>query len=257
MQLSVFSPGKGAENRVSAGSGILVVGPAEEWQRELKSQLATAEVSCIDSGDAALRLCEESPPDLLIIAMVLRDMTGLGLCRKIREDPELRRVPIIISSSHTSEIDRVLAFECGADDFVSIPVSGREMAARTTAVLRRASRRAAGAAPQRRLRFGSLAFDPDRQRVEVDGAVVSLTATEFRVLGLLVDRPGKVVSRENLLEEITATGSPRSERVIDAHIKSIRRKLGAARDYIRTVRSIGYCFSVPAPAEQERDDPEA
>lgn len=228
------------------GQNILIAGSHEEWHARIEHQLPNASVRVIARGADALRAARNEPPDLVIIEMVLEDMMGIGLCRGLREDPELHRVPVIVVSPQASEVDRVLAFECGADDFVPAPFSGRELAARVNAVLRRETRRGEGRSPTQQLHYGELVFYPEAPRVEIEGRAVALTATELRVLALLVQKPGRVVSRQEILDRIAdEPEAQRSERVVDAHVKAIRKKLGGARDYIQTVRGVGYCFTAP------------
>jgi DNA-binding response OmpR family regulator len=148
-------------------------------------------------------------------------------------------------SAQNSELDRVLAFECGADDFLPAPFSSRELGARVNALLRReVGARSAPPAP-RSEHHGVLTVDADLGRVEVAGHSVRLTPTELRVLAMLILGRGKVLTRRTIVEALAGENGTRSVRVVDAHVKSLRRKLGEARGYIQSVRGIGYRFAVP------------
>lgn len=224
---------------------ILTVGPTRPWHEKIREQLRTAQVESLASGDDARRLARDWKPDVVICEILLEDMTGLAFCRGLREDPELRTLRVLVLSAHQSELDRVLAFECGADDFLPAPFSPRELAARVAALLRREpGARPARAAAQAE-RHGVLAIDADIGRVEVAGRAVRLTPTEFRVLALLIVGQGRVMSRRSIVEGITGDGLTRNARVVDAHVKSLRRKLGEARSYVQSVRGVGYRFAVP------------
>lgn len=228
---------------------IVVAAADGSWAQRLAAQLRNVDVTLLERGEVTIRRARERPPHLVVTEMALPDMTGIGLCRGLREDPRTAHVPVIVVSAQASELDRVVAFEAGADDFLPAPFSDRELAARVNAVLRRASRRGSGAAAPRTLRLGDLTYFPEAARLELSGRPIALTATELRVLGLLVEQQGRVVTRIDILETIPGAhqAGARSERVVDAHVKAIRKKLGAARDYIQTVRGVGYCFSAPEP----------
>lgn len=224
---------------------ILSVGPARPWHEEIRKQVRAAALETVATGADAQRVARTWKPDVVLTEILLEDMTGMAFCRSLREDPELRHLRVVVLSAQHSELDRVLAFECGADDFLPCPFSPRELAARVNALLRRepGARPAPGAS--RPEQHGVLAIDADLGRVEVAGRSVRLTPTEFRVLALLIVGQGKVLTRRAIVEGVAGDAGTRSARVVDAHVKSLRSKLGEARAYIQSVRGVGYRFSVP------------
>lgn len=193
-------------------------------------------------GTEALRLALEDAPEFVITELALPDVSGLGLCRSLREDPSFVRVPILMLSSSSAEMDRVVAFEVGVDDFVTKPFHPRELALRVAAILRRARKSATPPAGEV-LRHGRLVVDLGQHHVQVDDRPVALTAREFDILARMMQSAGRVLSRRQLLEEVWGSRSGKTPRVVDTHVKWIRRKLGTAGDYIETLRGVGYRFT--------------
>ena len=148
---------------------ILTVGPTQEWHARIREQLRNAEVSTTQEGGEARLLARDWKPDLVIVESVLKDMTGIAFTRGLREDPELRHLRLLVLSSHASELDRVLAFECGADDFLPAPFSSRELGARVNALLRRELGARPTAAAPRTEQHGIVRMDADVGRVEIAG----------------------------------------------------------------------------------------
>lgn len=177
-------------------------------------------------------------PDLVVLDLMLPDADGLDVCRYLRSEPRLAAVPVIMLTARSEETDRVVGLETGADDYVVKPFSPRELVARVRAVLRRREAKSQPAA----IAVGSLEIDPEHFRVSVEGKPVDLTATEFRILEILARQPGRVFSRDQLLEGVWGYDKPVIDRVIDTHIRNLREKLGTAGDAIRTVRGVGYRF---------------
>ena len=225
---------------------VLIVHGAPEARRELRDCLRDSGVVCREaaSGAECLRLAQADPPDLVILDLYLPDQSGLGVCRLIRETPQLDRVPILVVAAQASEIDRVLAFESGADDFLPRPFYAPELRARVDAVIRGFRSRPSSERPAR-LGRGIVQIDTRLARASVDGVRVDLTRKEFELLAALATHAGRVVRRRQLIREIWGPDAPQSDRAIDSHIKSIRRKLGAARACIETVRGVGYRFVEP------------
>lgn len=192
------------------------------------------------SGRDALAKLRRSPPDLLVLDLMLPDVSGNDICRQVRADPQLADLPILMLTAKGEEVDRVVGFEIGADDYVPKPFSPRELTLRVRAVMRR---RAAAPAGGAHLEHGVLRIDTDRHRCFVEGQEIELTAKEFRLLSTLMSRPGRVLTRERLLDEVWGSEITVTTRTIDTHLKRLREKLGPAGDLIETVRGVGYRFA--------------
>lgn len=198
------------------------------------------------TGQQALTLAMPPCPDLILLDLVLPDMAGTQICLQLRAEPATRGVPIIMMSARATEIDRVVGFEVGADDYVAKPFSMRELILRVRAVLRR---RDLAAYSANVVDFGRIRVDTAAHRAWVDGVDVSLTALEFRLLMLLLERRGRVQTREALLGEVWGAHAFESTRTIDTTVQRLRKKLADAGDYVRTVRGVGYRF-VARPNEE-------
>jgi two-component system phosphate regulon response regulator PhoB len=189
-------------------------------------------------GESAIRLLSKQGVAGLIVEDQLADMRATEVLKRVRERPETRTKPVILVSGQDDEVDRVLAFELGADDFVAEPYSLRELALRLRAVLRRT--RAQAGEQTDRLQLERLAIDVPAHEVQVDGWVVSLTALEFKLLLDLAQHRGRVRSREKLLDSVWHHPSTLETRTVDTHIKRLREKLGDVGREIETVRGVGY-----------------
>lgn len=224
------------------GHSILVVDGDAASRRRISQSIAPARLNCIEAESAreALESAQREAPAIVVLDLYLPDMSGLGLSRTLREMPDLENVPIIVVSEHASEIDRILAFETGVDDFLAKPFYPPELAARIQTILRttqHADRPATTFSDASRVQV-----DREALRVSVDGAPVDLTVTEIAILAILIERAGKVVRRRELVELLRGPSAEQSDRAVDAHVKSIRRKLGSARASLQTVRGVGYRF---------------
>ena len=186
---------------------------------------------------AALR---RNRPDLVVLDLLLPDVSGTDLCRQLRADPGFADLPIIMLTAKADEMDRVVGFELGADDYVTKPFSPRELTLRVNAVLRRQNAKTKASNP---LEKSDLRLDPDRHRCHVAGEEVILTAKEFALLRCLMSRPGRVLTRDVLLEEVWGADIAVTSRTIDTHLKRLREKLGRAGGLIETVRGVGYRFA--------------
>jgi DNA-binding response OmpR family regulator len=219
------------------------IGEPAGWRERVCTALAAAsiEIEAFASAREALEKLDGSV-QLLVVAAHTADVSGVALCRRVRELPGGESLTLLVVSSLADEMDRVLAFENGADDFVAEPFSPRELAARVRAILRRRQQRARPL-PAGELEAGALRLDLVAGVAEVNGRRVRLTLREFEVLKHLALNGGRVVRRIELLRALD--GEPHaSERLVDTHVKSIRSKLGAARELIETVRGVGYRFDV-------------
>lgn len=198
------------------------------------------------NGADALALARRIVPSLVVLDLMLPGLPGTEVCRRLRADPETARVPIIMLSARAEEIDRVVGFEVGADDYVTKPFSPRELVLRIRAVLRRAPAPAPGGGADSGegvLDFGALRIDEGAHRAWVAGEEVTLTATEFRLLVTLARRIGRVQSRGQLLEDVWEMPPDINTRTVDTHMKRLREKLGVAAGHIETVRGVGYRFN--------------
>jgi two-component system phosphate regulon response regulator PhoB len=198
------------------------------------------EVETAADGRQALAALRRRRPDLVVLDLMLPDISGTDLCRQMRADPEWADLPIIMLTAKADEVDRVVGFELGADDYVTKPFSPRELTLRVNAVLRR---RASAARTGDLLEQASLRLDPDRHRCHVAGREVTLTAKEFDLLRCLMSRPGRVLTRDVLLEQVWGADIAVTSRTIDTHLKRLREKLGEAGNLIETVRGVGYRFA--------------
>jgi two-component system phosphate regulon response regulator PhoB len=191
-------------------------------------------------GRTALVLADQQPaPDLVLLDLMLPDLSGTEVCRTLRAQDHTRDMPIVMLTARTDEIDRVVAFEVGADDYVGKPFSLRELVLRIKAILRRADRPEVVGGE---LRFGRLRMDTSAHQAWVDGEEIPLTALEFRLLSTLVLRRGRVQSRETLLHDVWGHDPGLPTRTVDTHIQRLRKKIGAASAYIETLRGTGYRF---------------
>jgi two-component system phosphate regulon response regulator PhoB len=196
------------------------------------------EVLSAFTGKDGITLARRERPDLIILDIMLPVMDGFEVCRILKSTEATACVPIIILSAKSQETDKIVGLELGADDYVTKPFSPRELIARIKAVLRRNQERQ----PRGEITRGQIIIDGTKHKVLVQKQEIELTATEFRLLECMAQRPGVVLSRSQLLEAVGGDESMVYDRTVDAHIKSLRRKLGKAKDYIETVRGVGYRF---------------
>jgi len=202
-------------------------------------------VSATD-GQSGLAAARRLVPDLIMLDLMLPGLDGLEVCRQIRSDPSTAGIAVIMVTAKGAESDVVLGLGLGADDYIAKPFKTHEVVARTRAVLRRTRHAAIGHQDKRAVVAGDLRIDPAAHKALLDGEELPLTATEFRILHFLASRPGRVFTRDQILAAAIGANVVVLERNIDVHIRSIRKKLGAQRDLIETVRSIGYRFAEPA-----------
>jgi two-component system phosphate regulon response regulator PhoB len=187
-------------------------------------------------GDAALDAVRRRPPDLIVLDLMLPGLDGLELTRALKRDPATSRIPLVMLTARAEEVDRVVGLELGADDYITKPFSPRELTLRIKAVLRRGD---AAPAPLV-LEAGTIRLDRTAHEAQLGGEPLPLTATEFRLLQLLLERQGRVQSRSQLLTEVWGYAEDVDSRTVDTHVRRLRRKLGDEADRIETVIGVGY-----------------
>ena len=191
-------------------------------------------------GGEAPRRVRESPPDLVVLDLMLPGLDGLMVCQALRADPATVAIPIIMLTARGEETDRVTGLELGADDYVTKPFSPKELVARVAALLRRSARPAAAPADTGVLHYGRLLLDPNRHLVADDGREVKLTAKEFLLLQYLIEHKGRVLSRDVLLTDVWGYQYTGGTRTVDVHVRRLREKLPLLAGAIETVKQFGY-----------------
>jgi two-component system phosphate regulon response regulator PhoB len=224
---------------------ILVVEDEADIRQILAYNLGQAghEVLATDRGGPALTMVREQRPDLVLLDLMLPDISGLEVCRGLKSDASLRAIPVVMLTARSEEIDRVVGFELGADDYVVKPFSVRELLLRIQAVLRRSPQPATALPEIGEVCFGRLRVDRSAHRAWVDGQEIALTALEMRLLCTLIERRGRVQSRGTLLDAVWEASPENNTRTVDTHVKRLREKLGPAGAYVETVRGVGYRFA--------------
>ncbi len=222
---------------------VLVVEDESDIRQMLVQHLRGAgfDVVGVGTATAALESARTEGPDLILLDLMLPDMDGFEVCKRLRRDPLTERIPVVMVTARGSEMDRVLGLELGADDYITKPFSPRELVLR---IRRSIERQNPAPANGDLLAFGELTIDVPGHRVLVRGRSVDITATEFRLLTVLARRRGRVQTREHLLQEVWTHGE-RDEidvRTVDTHVRRLREKLGVAADLVETVRGVGYRF---------------
>ncbi len=201
-----------------------------------------------DGGEALEQVERDPIPDLVVLDLMLPDISGTEVCRRMRADDRIRRIPVLMLTAKGEEIDRVVGFELGADDYMVKPFSVRELSLRVKAILRRARPASPNA---QEIAFGRLRLDIPAHRAWVDDEEVSLTALEFKLLVTFLGRKGRVQTRESLLADVWEISADITTRTVDTHVKRLREKLGEAGVYIETVRGVGYRFRSTPEEEEE------
>ena len=198
-------------------------------------------------GSEALEALDAHKPGLVILDLMLPDMTGTEICKTIKHDPRTKHIPVVMLTARGEEIDRVVGFEVGADDYVVKPFSMRELMLRASAVLRRVGTPSSPAPAL--IELGELKIDNAAHRVWIGGSEVELTALEFRLLMTFYERRERVQSRATLLDDVWGVSPDMATRTVDTHVKRLREKLGSAGDHIETVRGVGYRFTTARAKE--------
>lgn len=195
-------------------------------------------VETLNDATASIAKARGYVPDLVILDIMMPDLSGIQVCRILRADPKLARVPIIFLTAKAEPHDRIEGLESGADDYLSKPFSPKELVLRVESILRRV------AAPKEpvatKLRVGDIQLDSDTHRVTVKGEVLDLTATEFKLLRIMMERQGRVQTREHLLLNVWNYSTEIETRTVDTHVRRLREKLGDEAGWIETIRGVGY-----------------
>jgi two-component system phosphate regulon response regulator PhoB len=201
-------------------------------------------VTVANDGADGLQQALSSPPDLILLDLMLPGMSGTDIAQQIRNDPRTATVPIIMATAKSEESDVVVGLHLGADDYVTKPFSMSVLAARVAAVLRRSNNVSDDGKGS--IKVGPISIDRNRHEVAVDGKSVQLTLTEFRLLAALAAARGRVLSRNQLIDQAIGMDAVVTDRTIDVHLTSLRRKLGQGRKFLKTVRGVGYRMAVDA-----------
>ena len=201
--------------------------------------------SALTGSEALRKISGGDPPNLILLDLMLPDISGIDVCRQVRSEDRTRGVPVLMLTAKGEEADRIVGFETGADDYVTKPFSVKELMLRVKALLRRA----AGVEENTQRVFGDLKVDESAHRVWVAGEEIVLTVLEFGLLTTLMERKGRVQTRDRLLNDVWDIHADVTTRTVDTHVKRLREKLGQAGIYVETVRGVGYRFS-----ERPRED---
>jgi two-component system phosphate regulon response regulator PhoB len=221
---------------------ILVIEDEPDIQQVLDYNLREKghKVFIAGKGEEGLKIARDKRPDLVLLDLMLPDIPGTEVCKALKTDPSLKNTQVVMLTAKGEEIDRVVGFELGADDYVVKPFSVRELLLRVTAILRRSQGEQEAATS---FQFGRLRVDREAHRVWADDAELELTALEFKLLVTLYDRRNRVQTRAALLSDVWGIDADITTRTVDTHVKRLREKLGSAGDYIETVRGVGYRFA--------------
>jgi len=196
-----------------------------------------------NGSEALSKIFQGLLPDLILLDLMLPDISGLDLCRQLRADERTKDIPVLMLTARSEEVDRIKGFEVGADDYVAKPFSVKELMLRVKALLRRTQ---IAEGTSLKIEFGCLILDKEAHRVWVEGKEIFPTVLEFRLLTTMLDRKGRVQTRERLLSDVWEMTADVTTRTVDTHIKRLREKLAVAGSYLETVRGVGYRF-VEAP----------
>ena len=225
-------------------SNVLVIEDEPDIRKTIdynlsKESFKVTQAASIEEGEKALA---SNKIDVIILDLMLPDGSGLTLCRDIKSEPKTKNIPVIILTAKTEEVDRVVGFELGADDYVTKPFSVRELILRVKAILKRGAS-TANDKEDAECSFGELTINFEEHQAYIHGQEISLTALEFKLLKHLIKRKGRVQTRDQLLEDVWGYSSNVTTRTVDTHIKRLREKLGLVGDHIQTIRGVGYRFS--------------
>ena len=200
------------------------------------------EVLTAEDGEEALAKARKFSPDMILLDVMLPEIDGLEVCKILRRDPATASLPIIMLTAKASEIDRVLGLEFGADDYVTKPFSPRELMLRVRNLLKR---KESSKEEVERFQVRDIELDVSKYEVKIMGQPIDLTPTEFKLLQILMERKGRVQSRDRLLQDVWGYDQLIDTRTVDTHVRRLREKMGEAADYVTTVRGVGYRLMEP------------
>jgi two-component system phosphate regulon response regulator PhoB len=205
------------------------------------------QVEAVNDPNSSIGVARTFLPDLVILDVMMPDLNGIQICRMLRADPKLKKVPVIFLTAKAEENDRIQGLELGADDYICKPFSIKELVLRVQSITRRISE----ALPEepKRLQVGQIVIEVDRHEAFVHGRKIDLTATEFKLLRLLMERRGRVQTREHLLINVWNYETEIETRTVDTHVRRLREKLGTEADWIGTIRGVGYRMAERRAAE--------
>jgi len=223
---------------------IAILDDEEDILKLVQTHLAKAgfRVETFSRPEAFLKYLERNRPDLILLDLMLPGTDGLEICRYLKSQPEKSNLPIIMLTARSQEADRVAGLEMGADDYVTKPFSLRELEARIKAVLRRLEKPATGERAEKKLAAGKLIINPEKHEVRLKGQPVELSLSEFKILELLTSRPGRVFTRDQILDHLWGQEKVVIPRTVDVHVRHLREKLGPLADLIKSVRGLGYKY---------------
>jgi two-component system, OmpR family, alkaline phosphatase synthesis response regulator PhoP len=223
---------------------IFVIDDEKDIQDIIQINLSAEgyDMSCFSSAEEALKGLESSVPELFILDVMMPGIDGYEFCRRVRASEAWKNIPVIFLSAKSDEIDRVLGLELGGDDYMTKPFSVKELKSRVRAMFRRMSRLEAGGPPSCSLVYEGIELNPDHYSLTVDGSGVDLTKTEFEILRLLLANPGKIFTRDNIIDSIKGQDVYVIDRTIDVHVMNLRKKLGQYKNVIKTFSGVGYGF---------------
>tara|TARA_Y100000768_G_scaffold190836_1_gene143021 strand:+ start:897 stop:1583 length:687 start_codon:yes stop_codon:yes gene_type:complete len=222
---------------------ILVIEDEPDIRRNLEYNISREGFNVITAGSLseAEEVVNSNSLSLILLDLMLPDGSGLDLCKKFKSNSKTDSIPIIILTAKDDEVDKVVGFELGADDYVTKPFSVRELVLRIKAILKRGQTKKELVEVERQ--FGDLKIDIESHEVFVDSVQIDLTALEFRLLNQLVETRGRVQSRDQLLQDVWGYSAEVTTRTVDTHIKRLRNKLGSMGKYVQTIRGVGYKFA--------------
>ena len=222
---------------------ILVIEDEPDIRRNLEYNISREGFNVITAGSLseAEEVVNSNSLSLILLDLMLPDGSGLDLCKKFKSNSKTDSIPIIILTAKDDEVDKVVGFELGADDYVTKPFSVRELVLRIKAILKRGQTKKELVEVERQ--FGDLKIDIESHEVFVDSVQIDLTALEFKLLNQLVETRGRVQSRDQLLQDVWGYSAEVTTRTVDTHIKRLRNKLGSMGKYVQTIRGVGYKFA--------------